>query len=90
MSPGADEPLAEDEVVVDATGLLCPLPILRADRAMRRVAPGATLVLLADDEGITVDLPAWCDGNGHELVSLERDSVQGPRARFRCVVRRKR
>ena len=63
------EPPAER---VDALGLLCPLPILRTAAAVRRAPEGAVVELIGDDEGILEDLPAWCEGNGHELIGLQR------------------
>ena len=63
---------AEPVERVDALGLLCPLPILRIEAAVRRAEGGDLVELIGDDAGILDDLPAWCDGNGHELVSLEK------------------
>ena len=60
-------------IEVDALGLLCPLPILRAEAALARTnacGPAPELVLWADDEGILQDLPRWCEGQGHELLEL--------------------
>lgn len=57
---------------VDALGLLCPLPILRARDAARRLPAGGRLILWADDERIVRDLPAWCAAQGHALASLRR------------------
>lgn len=56
---------------VDALGLLCPLPILRLEQAAARLESGAVVELLADDQAIEDDLPAWCEGNGHELLQLD-------------------
>ena len=64
---------ADASVVIDALGLLCPLPILRCRQALALLPPGAIVALLADDEEITRDLPAFCEGSGHELISLQRD-----------------
>lgn len=57
---------------VDALGLLCPLPILRTERAVRRLSAGGLVRVLADDPAIVDDLPAWCAGQGHDLVALRR------------------
>ena len=71
---------------VDALGLLCPLPILRARDAARRLPPGSTLILWADDEAIVTDLPAWCEGQGHALASLQRARHPGGEAAWRGEV----
>ena len=56
---------------LDCRGLFCPVPIVRTADAMRRMAEGEEVELLADDPGVPGDLKAWCKGAGHELVSLE-------------------
>ena len=54
---------------LDARGLLCPLPVLKARKRLLAMAPGADLVVLADDPMALVDLPLFCREAGHELVS---------------------
>jgi TusA-related sulfurtransferase len=58
---------ADDEV--DARGLMCPMPVLAATKAMRLLEPGQTLRVLATDKGSLSDMPAWAEDNGHELLS---------------------
>ncbi|HVE66348.1 MAG TPA: sulfurtransferase TusA family protein [Thermoanaerobaculia bacterium] len=65
------EPLPDSEV--DARGLLCPLPILRLARAMRRAPRGAVLGLLATDPAAVGDVEAFCREGGHALLSTERE-----------------
>jgi tRNA 2-thiouridine synthesizing protein A len=72
---------------VDALGLLCPLPILRLRQELARHPPGTLVALASDDEEIVRDLPAFCEGSGHALVSLEED-VRAGRRRWRALVRR--
>jgi tRNA 2-thiouridine synthesizing protein A len=60
---------------LDATGLICPLPVLRANRALRPLPPGALLVVRATDPAAREDFPAFCRQTGNELVSL---SEEGP------------
>ena len=57
----------------DATGLLCPLPVLRANRVLRDLAPGGTLKVLATDPAAEADFPAYCRQTGHTLVATGRD-----------------
>ncbi|MEM7246973.1 MAG: sulfurtransferase TusA family protein [Acidobacteriota bacterium] len=78
--------MSEPTLTVDATGLLCPLPVLEVERALARVNTGDVVLLLATDEGIRRDLPAWCEGVGHELLELT-EHPDAP-ARFRGLVRR--
>ncbi|MDP6343048.1 MAG: sulfurtransferase TusA family protein [Alphaproteobacteria bacterium] len=62
--------------VVDAKGLNCPLPILRAKKGLREVPVGGILQLLATDPGSVKDMEAFCRQTGHELVeSADADGV---------------
>lgn len=57
----------------DASGLLCPLPVLRANRMLRELAPGQTLKVLATDPAAEADFPAYCRQTGHTLVGTGRE-----------------
>jgi tRNA 2-thiouridine synthesizing protein A len=72
--------VAESEIEVDARGLLCPLPVLRLARALRRAASGTVAVLLATDPAAVGDVEAFCRESGHALLATERE---GPLYRFR-------
>ncbi len=61
---------------VDAIGLLCPLPVLRARKVLAGMAPGMLLRLLADDPMAAVDIPHFCAEAGHHLLSMQ-DVGQG-------------
>ncbi|QIM20691.1 sulfurtransferase TusA family protein [Phycicoccus sp. HDW14] len=56
--------------LVDARGLRCPVPVVRVARVARDLAPGAVVVLLADDVAARSDVPAWARMRGH-AVDLE-------------------
>lgn len=73
--------MAED--TVDARGLSCPLPVLRAQKALRDLPPGALLTVLATDPASLKDMPAFCEAAGHVLVARESGSDG-----FRFVIRR--
>lgn len=60
-----------DPPVVNALGLLCPLPIVHTARRLKDLPPGAVVEVRSDDPGIRQDLPAWCRAMNHELISLE-------------------
>ncbi|NMM51605.1 sulfurtransferase TusA family protein [Paenibacillus aquistagni] len=55
--------------LVDATGLACPLPIVRTKKAMNELQSGQVLEVHATDKGSKNDLSAWAKSTGHELVS---------------------
>jgi tRNA 2-thiouridine synthesizing protein A len=54
--------------LLDAKGLNCPLPILKAKKALKDVPPGGTLEILATDPGAVADFAAFCRTTGNELV----------------------
>jgi tRNA 2-thiouridine synthesizing protein A len=54
---------------LDASGLNCPLPILRTRKALNRLASGAVLEVIATDPGATKDMTAFCSQTGNRLVS---------------------
>jgi tRNA 2-thiouridine synthesizing protein A len=54
---------------LDARGLLCPLPVLRARKRLIALAPGTVLRVLADDPAALVDIPHFCAESGHELLA---------------------
>jgi tRNA 2-thiouridine synthesizing protein A len=65
----------DDEL--DARGLLCPLPVLKAARRIRALESGAVLRMLADDPAAIVDVPHFCAEQGHELLAAtESDGTQ--------------
>ena len=54
---------------LDATGLLCPLPVIRTQDRIKRMAVGEQLEVTATDPGTMHDIPAWCKVHGHTMVS---------------------
>jgi tRNA 2-thiouridine synthesizing protein A len=62
--------------LLDAKGLNCPLPILRAKKALKEVAVGGTLEVLATDPGAVKDFEAFCRVTGNELLESQvKDGV---------------
>ena len=69
---------------LDVQGLSCPLPVLKANKALRGMAPGATLAVLATDPAAVKDFAAFSQETGHELLSSTADCGV-----FRFVLRRR-
>ncbi len=60
--------------VLDASGLLCPLPVIRTQERCQELRPGDTMEVRSSDPGALNDIPAWCRVHGHRVVeALERD-----------------
>lgn len=74
----------EIAVQVDARGLSCPMPIVKTAQAVRPLAAGALVEVLATDPGSQRDFVAWSRATGHELVE---QTTEGNVHRF--VIRRK-
>ncbi|MDC0033601.1 sulfurtransferase TusA family protein [Alphaproteobacteria bacterium] len=56
-------------VILDAQGLKCPLPVLRARKKIRDVEPGGALTVLATDPAALRDFEAFCKQTGHPFIS---------------------
>ncbi len=62
------------DVSLDTKGLNCPIPILKAKKAMSDVPSGGTLEILATDPGAVADFEAFCRQTGHELLEQTEDA----------------
>jgi tRNA 2-thiouridine synthesizing protein A len=56
---------------IDARGLLCPLPVLKARKRLGALPAGAVLRLVADDPAAVIDVPHFCAEAGHALLAQE-------------------
>ncbi len=65
--------MSEFNEELDARGLSCPLPILRAKKAINGLEAAQTLKIIATDPGSVKDFEAFCKQTGNELVSSETD-----------------
>ncbi len=74
----------QPDSTLDATGLLCPLPVLKARRALKAVPPGGILEVLATDPGATKDFQHFCQTTGCELV----ESSEQPGGVLRFVLKK--
>lgn len=59
--------ITPDEVL-DTSGLKCPLPVLKAKKALKTVKPGGTLKVIATDPGAVGDFAHFCDATGDTLL----------------------
>ena len=63
--------MEEFDAQVDATGLNCPMPILRAKKALAGLAGGQVLKVIATDPGSVKDFEAFTRQTGHQLLQSE-------------------
>lgn len=71
MTSAETGPPASAPTVVEARGVLCPVPIIRLARVTRTLPPGSLVEVLSDDPAAAFDIPAWCRLRGHELLETE-------------------
>ncbi|WP_030616567.1 cysteine desulfurase/sulfurtransferase TusA family protein [Streptomyces sclerotialus] len=77
---------AAGEVVVDALGARCPVPVIELAKAVAEVPVGTTVTVLSDDEVAALDIPAWCWTQGQEYLG----EAPEPRERGAAYVVRRR
>ncbi|MDJ0613641.1 MAG: sulfurtransferase TusA family protein [Rhizobiaceae bacterium] len=63
--------MSSENIVLDLRGLKCPLPVLKTRKAMQPLASGTQLWVETTDPLAVIDIPAFCNENGHSLVETE-------------------
>lgn len=64
-----------NEVIVDAIGQACPMPVILTAKAMKDLAPGQVMVVKATDAGARSDIPSWVEMTGNELVGVDEQGA---------------
>ncbi len=64
----------KSDKVLDAKGLACPMPVVRARKIMKEMATGEVLEIEATDKGSVLDLAAWSKSGGHILEKQIEDA----------------
>ena len=60
---------------LDYRGMKCPLPVLKARRALKEMASGDVLEIQADDPASPLDFAHFCDEAGHQLITSQTDTT---------------
>ena len=63
----------QEDRVLDARGLLCPMPVVKTAKEMKGLDAGQVLKLLATDRGAIADIPAWAEDTGNELIEWHEE-----------------
>ncbi|MCX5579945.1 sulfurtransferase TusA family protein [Kaistia terrae] len=88
--PGNDVPEAtlwNADILLDARGVACPLPVLKARKRLAGMAEGKRLLVEATDPMAAIDIPHLCQQDGHRLVRQDRRE-EGDHAILRFLVER--
>ena len=62
------------DVVLDASGLVCPLPAVKTAMQLEKMEIGEVLEVITTDEISKVDLPLWCRQTGNELIEIVEEN----------------
>ena len=62
-----------EDKLLDASGLLCPMPVVKAGKVIRGLEDGQILKIIATDRGAIADFPAWADDTGNELLEWHEE-----------------
>ena len=73
FSPSMTENHSEN--TLDLCGLLCPLPVLKARKRLAGMAPGSILKVIATDPMSAIDMPHFCNEQGHTLLEQQRNGA---------------
>ena len=65
--------MSDETHQLDALGLLCPLPVLKARKRLEPLRRGQILMMRADDPAAVVDVPHFCAEAGHTLIDQHSD-----------------
>jgi tRNA 2-thiouridine synthesizing protein A len=60
---------------LDATGLLCPLPVLKLRKRLAALTPGDCMRVRADDPAAIIDVPHFCNESGHHLIETSTEGA---------------
>lgn len=80
--------LPEHDVFLDARGMICPLPALRARRKLADMKAGEVLLVHATDPDAPQDIFALCHVNGHEYISGDETRDKKKNRLFEILVKR--
>ena len=62
--------------VLNARGLLCPMPVIKTQNTIKTLSSGDTLLVISTDPGVKQDIPTWCRINGHEVLEIKEEELE--------------
>lgn len=74
----------EPDKTLDCTGQLCPLPVVKTNKALKDMQVGQLLEMVATDPGAMPDMEAWARQTRHELLVAE----ELDKSKFRFVIKK--
>ena len=71
LSEKANYQMDDEITLIDASGLKCPLPVLKARKALQSLTDGGKLRVISTDPASPLDFKHFCNSKGHSLISVE-------------------
>lgn len=71
--PGHGLSTMHADAKLDCFGLLCPVPIIQTAKKIKEMKVGEVLEVTSTDQGIKLDMPAWCRTTGQEYLGMVED-----------------
>ncbi|HSO11157.1 MAG TPA: sulfurtransferase TusA family protein [Anaerolineales bacterium] len=71
--------IIKEDLILDCSGLLCPMPVVKTSKMMKELQPGQILKMIATDAGSPPDIEAWSRQTGNELL---RSTIEDSRFVF--------
>jgi tRNA 2-thiouridine synthesizing protein A len=65
--------VADIAKTLDASGLACPMPVVKARQAINQIETGQVLEVISTDRGSLSDMPAWAEGTGNRLIEQREE-----------------
>ncbi len=66
--------IPEENKVLDCSGMLCPIPVIKTSRAIKEIEVGQVLKMIATDPGAPPDMEAWSRQTGNELIDSHQEN----------------
>ncbi len=63
----------QEDKLLDCSGMLCPLPVIKTSKAIKELQVGQVLKLIATDPGAPADMQAWSRQTGNELLDSHQE-----------------
>ncbi len=80
-----DSTVLHEDRLLDCTGLLCPVPVIKVSKEIKAMQVGQVLKMIATDPGSMKDMEAWARQTGNELLDARQNDKQ-----YTFYIRRKR
>jgi tRNA 2-thiouridine synthesizing protein A len=68
-----DDIVISPDAVLDCTGMLCPIPVIKTSKAIKQIEVGQVLKMVSTDPGAPPDMKAWSKQTGHEMIESHQE-----------------